>query len=281
MNQVRSHPANATSPNRALVRACWWQIRKRLARGSLSHRAYDLDLRFPARSGSFSNLVYFGECFEWVNINLLRRYLRPGDSVVDVGGNVGMFTYAAVQAGAQVHVFEPLAWAADVIRDNVDRNGLSQRVHVHSIAVTDRVGSVPFTQDLDVSSHIQVRDGGLTGRRIADVPTSTLDAVLPPGPIALAKIDVEGAEALALLGLSEHLAAANPPVLIVEADAGTMDRFGSSRARVFAILSEFGYEPHLYDVAASRFVPFPPDSTSDMVAIHTEALTAVEARLRQ
>ena len=217
----------------------------------MRRRAYDLDLRFPAGSGSFSNLVYFGECFEWENINLIRRYLRSGDCVVDVGGNVGMFTYAAVQASApdgHVHVFEPLDWAADVIRDNVERNGLARRVTVHPIAVTDRAGSVPFSVDLDVSSHIQLRDGPAadrTERRIADVPTSTLDAILPAGPIALAKIDVEGAEAMVLAGFSEHLAVANPPVLIIEADRGSLGRLGSSRAQVLAILKDFGYEPYL------------------------------------
>ncbi len=111
LRQVRAHPANAAAPNRAVVRTCVWQIRKRLTRRPIRRRAYGLDLTFPHRSGSLSNLVYFGECFEWENINFLRRYLRPGDTVVDGGANVGMFTYAAAEAVApdgHVHVFEPL-----------------------------------------------------------------------------------------------------------------------------------------------------------------------------
>src|SRR3954453_7925136 len=33
VQQVRAHPANAASPNRAVARAGLWQIRKRLTRG--------------------------------------------------------------------------------------------------------------------------------------------------------------------------------------------------------------------------------------------------------
>ena len=247
----------------------------------MRRRAFDLDLRFPAGSGSLSNLVYFGECFEWENINLIRRYLRPGDRVVDVGGNVGMFTYACAQATApdgQVHVFEPLTWAAEVITDNVERNGLDRRVTVHPVAVADREGFVGFATDLDVSSHIQLVPGAANAR-VMDVPTSTLDAVLPAGPIALAKIDVEGAEALVLTGFGEHLAAANPPVLIIEADRASLKHLRSSRDQVLAKLKEFGYEPYLYDVAASRFVPLPADSNADVVAIHTAALPMARERL--
>ena len=137
---IRPTPPHPTGPSGT---RSVWQVRKRLTRGPIRRRAYGLDLEFPAASGSLSNLVYFGECFEWENINFLRRYLRPGDSVVDAGANVGMFTYAAAEAVApdgRVEVFEPLAWAADAITANVERNRLGARVAVHRIAVADPRG---------------------------------------------------------------------------------------------------------------------------------------------
>jgi FkbM family methyltransferase len=282
VRQVRAHPANAAAPNRAVGRALLWQVRKRLTRGPIRRRAYGLDLDFPAASGSLSNLVYFGECFEWDNINFLRRYLRPGDSVVDAGANVGMFTYAAAEAVApdgRVEVFEPLAWAADAIAANVERNRLGEHVAVHRIAVADRAGTVQFASDLDVSSHIEFVAGTSFNKLSTEVPTDTLDATLPAGPIALAKIDVEGAELLALQGFRDHLAAGNPPVVMIEAHNGTLKKMGSSRAEVLDLLRGFGYEMHLFDVSTSSLVPVPKHSNEDVFAVRTADLPAVRARL--
>ena len=282
LRQVRSHPANAAAPNRAVLRASIWQVRKRLARGAIRRRAYGLDLSFPASSGSLSNLVYFGECFEWANINFLRRYLRPGDAVVDAGANVGMFTYAVAQAIApdgRVDVFEPLPWAAEAIAENIERNRLAARVTVYPIAVADAAGTVRFASDLDVSSHIEFVSGTSFNKVSTEVATDTLDATLPPGPIALAKIDVEGAELLAVRGFREHLAAGNPPVVMIEAHNGTLMKMGSSRADVLDLLHDFGYEAYLFDVATSRLLPVPPHSNEDVFAVRTADLTMVQDRL--
>ncbi|MDQ1477247.1 MAG: hypothetical protein QOE62_2476 [Actinomycetota bacterium] len=282
LRQVRAHPANAAAPNRAVLRACLWQVRKRLTRRPIRRRAYGLDLGFPPGSGSLSNLVYFGEYFEWENINFLRRYLRPGDSVVDAGANVGMFTYAAAEAvapGGRVEVFEPLAWAAEAITANIERNRLGGRVTVHPIAVADRAGTVQFASDLDVSSHIEFVAGASFNKMSTEVRTDTLDATLSPGPIALAKIDVEGAELLALQGFREHLGAGNPPVVMIEAHNGTLEKMGSSRAEVLTLLRDLGYEMHLFDAATSRLVPVPPHSNEDVFAVHTADLPMVLERL--
>jgi FkbM family methyltransferase len=282
VRKVRDHPANADAPNRAVLRACVWQVRKRVTRGPLARRSYGLDLSFPAGSGSLSDLVYFGECFEWENINFIRRYLHPGELVIDVGANIGLFTYATAQATSpdgRVEVFEPLPWAAAVIRENVERNHLAERITVHEIAVADGPGTVRFDSDLDVSSHIEYVAGKSVSRVSVQVRTNTLDAVLPAGPIALAKIDVEGAEALVLEGFRGHLASGNPPVVVLEAHTHSLRKMGSSRSEVFAILAALGYRPHLFEVSSSRLVDVPPDWNADVVAVHAEALEMVQNRL--
>ena len=106
-----------------------------------------------------------------------------------------------------------------------------------------------------------------------------MDATLPPGPIALAKIDVEGAELLALQGFGEHLVAGNPPVVMIEAHNGTLKKMGSSRAEVLGLLRDVGYEMHLFDVATSRLVPVPPHSNEDVFAVRTANLPMVLERL--
>jgi hypothetical protein len=118
LRDVRVHPANKEHPNSAVDRAVGWQVRKRFSRGDVQVSAYGLDLVLPRSSGSLSNFFYFGERFEWDTINFIERFLRPGDVVLDVGANVGMFAYAAarrVGEDGRVICFEPLPWAAATI----------------------------------------------------------------------------------------------------------------------------------------------------------------------
>lgn len=245
-------------------------------------RAYGLDLRLPRRSGSLSNLAYFGECFEWSSINFLRAYLRPGDRVLDVGANVGMFTYAAVQivgtTGA-VQAVEPLPWAKAALVENVTANGLGDVVTVFGVAVSDVPGEVEFVDDLDVSSHISFSSGNNVGRSRTKLVCEPLDGFAAYG-LALAKIDVEGAEAKALAGFVDHLNSGDPPVLILEAHDHSLKKMGSSRAAVLGTLREFGYEPHTFDPSMGVIAPLTSDDWSDdAIFIHMAQYPLIEQRL--
>lgn len=282
---VRAHPDNAEAPVRALARAVGWQVRKRVGRGPVRVRAYGLDLEFPRASGSLSNLFYFGERFAYATISFLDDYLAPGDVVIDVGSNVGMFTYAAVRSvggSGRVEAFEPLPWAAGTIEANVARNGLGETVTVHRLAASDRAGVASYTADLDVSSHLDWVTGTADGLLSIEVPTAALDEVLDPATdLALAKIDVEGAEMAALTGFRRHLAAANPPVVVIEAHDHALRKMGSSRATVFSFLADHGYDTHAYQPADRRLRPIGPDSGGDAFAVHRAHRAEVDARLQR
>ena len=281
LHQVLDHPANRGSRTRAIGRSLAWQVRKRLAGGPVRVRAYGFDLEFPPRSGSASNLAYFGEAFEWQNVNFLRAYLQPGDRVLDVGANVGMFTYAAAQQTAPdgvIECFEPLPWAAAAIRRNLERTGLSRRVTLHEVAASDSASTATFTADLDVSSHLAYVRGATSSRSSVTVRTARLDDVVSSGPIALAKVDVEGAESLALEGFLEHLSVGNPPVVLVEAFDHLLARMGSSRSAVIDRLRSFGYEPHEYEPATGE-LRLVTEGVPDLIFVYRPQFGAVTARL--
>ena len=283
LREVRTHPANQDHPNRAVARAVAWQLRKRLGRGDVRLRAYGLDLVLPRSSGSLSNFFYFGERFEWETINFIEAYLRPGDVVLDVGANVGMFAYAAMRsvgADGRVICFEPLPWAAETIERNAERNGLGACLSVHRLAASDEKGTVEFTADLDVSSHMVWTNAVGLSRSSVTVDAGPLDSVLPVDrPISLMKLDVEGAEWRALRGFERHLERADPPVVIFEAHDHSLKKMGSSRQAVLDAFAAHGYEIWSFDVEASELVE-PSVTVSDLIAVHRGALAEVRARLQ-
>lgn len=237
--------------------------------------AYGFDLEIPRWSGSLSNYYYFGECFEWELINFARAFLRPGDVVLDVGANVGMFAYAAAQmlgSDGQVIAVEALPDASAVIENNAVRNLNRASIEVHKVAASDRKGLVRFTADLDVTNHLEFTRGNSRSQLSVEVASIRLDHLVRDRLITFAKFDVEGSELLALRGFEQNLAKSSPPVLSVEAHDHMLRKMGGSRQEVFDLLSEHGYEFFHYSVHTRTLMPADLSRSGDVLAIADEAL---------
>ena len=72
-----------------------------------------------------------------------RRYLRPGDAVVDVGANIGLATLVAakiVGPTGRIIAVEPHPRTFEYLRDNVQLNGLTDVVRLYCAALGEREG---------------------------------------------------------------------------------------------------------------------------------------------
>ena len=158
-------------------------------------------------------------------LNLVRGFVKPGDTVWDVGGNLGFFTFtSAVQSkGGKVVTFEPDISLAYLLRKTADANP-DLNVSILPLAVSDQDGTAQFniaerarSTNFLAEASGSTQTGGI--RRTITVPTVRLDTVLAwfPAPDLL-KIDVEGAEHLVLRGML-HLLATIRPIVMCEVDA--------------------------------------------------------------
>lgn len=204
----------------------------------------------------------YGEYFEG-EVDAFRRFVRPGDLVVDVGANIGVHTLALarlVGPRGSVLAFEPQRLVYQTLCANIALNSLDHVQCLH--AALDEVPGLLHL--LDADPRVENNFGGaelamLAGdARAAAVPRLVLDEVLGDRMPRLIKIDVEGMEAAVLRGARQVLARATP-VLYVE-----NDRIERSPA-LLALLEELGYAAywHLpaYVQAANFFAndarPFP------------------------
>jgi len=137
--------------------------------------------------------------------------IRAGDVVIDIGANQGFFSCYAAFKGARVFAFEPVPELCQRLRENVVRNGFSDRVTIQQCAVGASSG---FT-DLFVSSFLGgaqstivpefVRSAGVPVVQTIRVECKTLPQILeglPLQTVRLCKLDVEGAELAILKTLS-------------------------------------------------------------------------------
>jgi FkbM family methyltransferase len=190
-------------------------------------------------------IYYFGT-YERKESALVRRLLRPGDAVWDVGANVGYYTLlAAACVGPEGRVvgFEPFPAATRRLEANVRLNGFD---HVRCVqaAVADTEGRATLFHDGaqpdGVASLLRA------GQGLLEVTCTTLSldrfqAESGERPPRLVKVDVEGAEMAVLMGAAGLLSGAEAPMLLVEMEESHVTWRGASRADIQEMLTRWGF----------------------------------------
>jgi FkbM family methyltransferase len=64
--------------------------------------------------------------------------ISPGDIVLDVGANIGVFALSAAKQGAQVYAYEPIPGTFGLLQQNIQLHGLDNMVHPRNIGLSDR-----------------------------------------------------------------------------------------------------------------------------------------------
>lgn len=128
--------------------------------------------------------------------------IKPGDTVVDLGGNIGVFTRYAYHMGAKrIITFEPDRRYFEILKQNAPANTI-----LFNAAVGDSLGKLTLTesQHLGGSNLWQQPDPRHTQYQ---VNTYTLDHLFKTGlidSIDFLKVDIEGSEIIALNGISDE-----------------------------------------------------------------------------
>jgi len=125
-------------------------------------------------------------------------HLGEGDTVLDIGGHIGLFAiYAATRwPGVQVHSFEAYAPNADLFEHNVAASGLTN-IHLNRIAVTGDGLPIRLSFNPTNSGGTTSFSRTLTPVSSETIPSITLDTIFDQLGISdcgLLKIDCEGAE---------------------------------------------------------------------------------------
>jgi len=153
--------------------------------------------------------------------HITREILRiplEGKVFIDCGANIGYFTILACHRGAKVWSFEPNSRNVWLLMQNLKINGFSAEVYPYAVA--DREEVVVYNA-IDGNGQIEPFTGRSLGVGQEIVRTVTLDKVLAGTPVDVMKLDIEGAEWLALSGAKSVLK--NRPVLFLEFSPGGIE----------------------------------------------------------
>ena len=176
----------------------------------------------------------------------LREFLgvvRQDDVVFDIGACVGLYALHAARLGARSVAFEPDPVVRRHLRRNVRLNRLRASVVIVPWAVADRQASASLSSQGLVGRSPTLEP--VRGRRQITVATDSIDRAVAAGELPvpqLVKLDIEGAEILALRGMAETLRRRDGPrLLFVELHPAFLPAFGSSVEECLALVYAAGY----------------------------------------
>ncbi|MDA8796631.1 FkbM family methyltransferase [Aquiluna sp.] len=138
-----------------------------------------------------------------------------GDTVLDVGANIGNHSIFLAEHFGMVHSFEPNPLAFELLKINVTHSGLDERVIIHNFGLSDHNGTLPFrTSSQNLGASRVQNAAGEDSKRIPVCSLDQLDLEVE-GKIALIKVDVEGHELNVLRG-SEGILREHKPAILFE-----------------------------------------------------------------
>jgi len=182
-------------------------------------------------------------------IRFLRRTIRPGQTVVDVGAHKGAWTYwmhRSVGRSGHVIAFEPQAELADYLV-RVSRALKMDEVNVVSCALSSRSGTTTLVRPVGrpwPSAAITSHKG--QNEEIVSVKANTLDDFFiehPRRPVGFIKCDVEGHEYDVFRG-GARILREDRPTLLFECER----RHHRQRRidHIFRLLEGLGYKGYFF-----------------------------------
>jgi FkbM family methyltransferase len=183
--------------------------------------------------------------------DLMLALTREGDTILDLGANVGAVTIPLAKRGRRVFAFELLSDNARAIEKAAVENGIADKVIVKTGAVSDRRGIAHFNGK---SAWGMVAEGGEFS--VESIVVDDLAADI--GPVRAIKADIEGSELSALQGM-EKLLSEHRPSVIFEGNTYTSALRKTTVKAVADYLESHGYRVLRIDVGSDVLVPWGGD----------------------
>jgi FkbM family methyltransferase len=217
---------------------------------------------------SIAREVCFTGRYEPQETHIARALVRPGMAVVDVGANWGYFTLVCahlVGRAGRVIALEPHPQLSAVLTENANRNVLTQ-VQVCRLAASRAEGVQGFVGYSAGDGNSGLSRAVRTAEAAQfECEAAPLDALLDArgcDVIDLLKLDVEGGEADAIVGMTEGLSRGRYRYVLLECHPEALAAAGSSLDACIEPFVRFGYSgwqvdhsPAAHQRAAAANIP--------------------------
>lgn len=231
--------------------------------------------------------IYFLGVFEPDSVSAIKRLVKQGDIILDVGANIGchalLFSKLAGPEG-RVIAFEPTAWAFEKLKRNRELNLdlFTQNLDLEKMAIAD--SSVKSQPVQFRSSWRLFGPPEQIEQELVDI--LTIDEYLERSGLTrinFIKVDVDGYEYKVIKGALRTLQV-HKPVLMMEFGHYSLEGVGDRLEDLVDCLFSLGYtirwdkEFYLFRDRSEILAAVPPDSTINVIC-HPDSGPGVTERL--
>jgi len=243
---------------------------RRWARRALTKEYFDYEVESGMRlrlhfDSAIARDIYCHD-HELAERALLRRFLRPGDTFVDVGANLGLYSVLAsrlVGPDGLVFSFEPDPKVYARLLFNLEANDCSNvRTFQLALSSLDETRAMQISNagfDAYNSFGTPVRgEGTFEAHDVACVRYDALTKVEPRmASASMIKVDVEGWESMVLHGAIEQLSRENAPLLQLEFNDQAAKSVGLPCKELYQWLNSLSYSVYTFDHKNVELAPHP------------------------
>lgn len=225
-----------------------------LPRSSVSRKMNGVLFRFNFNYSSVKKMYF--NTYEPGTVEILRKFLKKGDTFIDVGANIGYFSAVAagcVGTNGQVHSFEPVSEYFQKLKNFAEANS-RYKIVVNQFALGSEEKSkkiyIRGYPDIGNNTFFPILLTDAKENKTAEVSICRLDEYIKErkiNNIKLIKIDVEGFEFPVLLGLERYFLRCQDtgfyPLIICEIISSVYSSLGYKLEDLFDYMKRFSYYP--------------------------------------
>ena len=229
-------------------------------RDVINNIVLDIKYRYMPFRGYYRYRSYNYMTHKNIEMGLLKFLCSSSKASIDIGANLGMFTYYMARYSPMVYAFEPNPYPYRILQHIIDKN-----VKLEQAAITDTSCEVELT--VWRSSKGWTSNGAALNSKleanvehtIVNVPGHRLDD-MDLGEIGFIKIDTEGHEMAVINGALKTIETHRPNLFVED----EYFRRQEKESEVFNILKEFNYDGFfLMDGVLTNISKFTPEKLQD------------------
>lgn len=201
-------------------------------------RAKGVDLLVSKKDAGVGLMLRTGS-YEPLQTKLFVSAVNKGDTVLDIGANIGTYTVLAskkVGPKGKVYAFEPDPTNLTILKKNLTKNSCANVVVVNK-ALSDITGTMALKKDRFAPGETRISKKGSTRVQVIRLDDFVAQNKITP---TVVKMDIEGAEVGALVGGAKTFTQ-NKIKLFIEVNPKALVAFKQTSKSLLTVLDSLGF----------------------------------------
>jgi len=212
-----------------------------------------------------SHNLLLDKTWERNSTKTILKNLNPGDTFVDVGAHIGYYSLLAsriVGSEGKVYSIEPDSKNYSLLKKNIKANNY-KNIQVIKKAISNKLGRINFYTNDSNTGDNRIFDNGMK-RIVTKVQSTTIDEIMNNKKIDFIKMDIQGSELKALLGMKKTLKRNKKIKLLIEFWPDGLSQNDGSFEKLLSLLDKYSFELFFVD---DRKTTSPKTSTKEITKL--------------